>query len=189
LSAYDASVLNSDFNIGDYFEGVLRASLKNGESEEMADPKLCANWVINEVAARRNQENLERWVFGVSDDTLGRILLRLRESVINAKTAKDLFKEFWDKANTTGPEYEHGGSPDLVDELIESRGLKQMSDSGEIGKIIDAVLAANQKSVEEFRAGKEKAFNALVGQVMKATRGKANPAQVNALLRGKLGGN
>jgi aspartyl-tRNA(Asn)/glutamyl-tRNA(Gln) amidotransferase subunit B len=82
---------------------------------------------------------------------------------------------------------EPAGGEDLADRIIESRGLKQISDSGEIERIIDGVLAANQKSVDEFRAGKDKAFNALVGQVMKATKGKANPQQVNELLRAKLG--
>jgi aspartyl-tRNA(Asn)/glutamyl-tRNA(Gln) amidotransferase subunit B len=187
LSAYDASVLNSDWDIGNYFEGVVRNALENGEnlsaSAELA--KLSANWVINEVAAKRNQDGLPSWKFGVSDSTLGHILRRMREAVINAKTAKELFNEFWDLAREKNYE-QQGGHPDLVDELIEARGLKQMSDSGELEKIIDDVLAANAKSVEEFRSGKEKAFNALVGQVMKASKGKANPAQVNDLLKAKL---
>jgi aspartyl-tRNA(Asn)/glutamyl-tRNA(Gln) amidotransferase subunit B len=186
LSSYDAAVLNSNRDIGNYFEGVIRASLKDGESLETADAKLCANWVINEVAAKQNEDGLPSWQFGVSADTLGYILRRVREELINAKTAKELFSEFWNQARDSGYTTQ-GGYPQLVDELIESRGLRQVSDTGALEKIIDEVLAANPKSVEEFRAGKEKAFNALVGQAMKATRGKGNPQQVNELLRKKLG--
>ena len=187
LSAYDAAVLTSNQDIGNYFEGVLKCSLKDGESIVQADFKLCANWVINEVAAKLNAENLPSWKFGVSGDTLGHILRRLREGTIGAKTAKELFSEFWDQARTAGYERQ-GGHPQLVDELIESRGLTQVSDTGAIEKILDAVLAANPKSVEEYKAGKEKAFNALVGQAMKATRGKGNPAQINDILKKKLAG-
>ncbi|MDP2254336.1 MAG: Asp-tRNA(Asn)/Glu-tRNA(Gln) amidotransferase subunit GatB [Thiobacillus sp.] len=185
LPAYDASVLNADWAIGNYFEGVSRACLKDGEQESIESVKLCANWTINEVAAKRNQDELPTWKFGVSDETLGRILLRVREGVINAKTAKDLFSEFWERSKKANFDT-HGGHPQEADAIIEARGLKQMSDSGELEKIIDDVLAANQKSVEEFRAGKEKAFNALIGQVMKASKGKANPAQVNDLLKSRL---
>jgi aspartyl-tRNA(Asn)/glutamyl-tRNA(Gln) amidotransferase subunit B len=187
LSGYDSAVLTSNQDIGDYFEGVVRYSLQDGEPFAQADFKLCANWVINEVAAKLNAENLPSWKFGVSDDTLGHILRRLREGTIGAKTAKELFSEFWDEARTAGYERQ-GGHPELVNELIETRGLKQLSDSGAIEAILDEVLAANSKSVEEYRAGKEKAFNALVGQAMKATKGKGNPAQINEILKKKLAG-
>jgi aspartyl-tRNA(Asn)/glutamyl-tRNA(Gln) amidotransferase subunit B len=189
LSSYDASVLTTNSDIGDYFEGVVLRSLKNNEERGSGDAKLCANWVINEVLAKMNQEGEAHptWKFGVSDETLGYILRRVREGVINAKTAKDLFSEFWSEARASSFERQ-GGHPDIVDELIEARGLKQVSDASAIEPIIDEVLAANQKSVEEFRAGKEKAFNALVGQIMKATKGKANPQQVNDLLKKKLSG-
>ena len=187
LSSYDAAVLNSNRDIGNYFEGVIRASLKDGESLATADAKLCANWVINEVAAKQNEDGLPSWQFGVSADTLGYILRRVREELINAKTAKELFSEFWNQARDSGYTTQ-GGYPQLVDELIESRGLRQVSDTGALEQIIDEVLAANPKSVEEFRAGKEKAFNALVGQAMKATKNKAKPQQVNELLRKKLAG-
>jgi aspartyl-tRNA(Asn)/glutamyl-tRNA(Gln) amidotransferase subunit B len=186
LSTYDASKLTSELALGDYFEGLTRSCLKNGESESPEVMKLCANWTINEVAAKRNEDELPAWKFGVNDETLGRILLRVREGMISAKTAKDLFAEFWEQSKTRNFDI-HGGHPQEVDDLIEARGLKQMSDSGAIEKIVDEVLAANQKSVEEFRAGKDKAFNALVGQVMKATKGKANPQQVNDILKSKLG--
>jgi aspartyl-tRNA(Asn)/glutamyl-tRNA(Gln) amidotransferase subunit B len=187
LSEYDSAALTSNQEIGNYFEGVAMSSLRSGEPFSQADFKLCANWVINEVAAKLNAENLPSWKFGVSDNTLGYILRRLREGIIGVKTAKELFSEFWDEARTAGYEH-HGGHPQLVDELIETRGLKQMSDSVAIEKILDGVLAANPKSVDEFRAGKEKAFNALVGQAMKATRGKGNPAQINEILKKKLAG-
>jgi aspartyl-tRNA(Asn)/glutamyl-tRNA(Gln) amidotransferase subunit B len=186
LSAYDAASLTASRETADYFEEVVRASLKDGESTGTADPKLCANWVNNEVAAKLNEDGLLSWQFGVSADTLGHILRRVREGLINAKTAKELFSEFWNQARDSGYTTQ-GGYPQLVDELIESRGLRQVSDTNALEKIIDEVLAANPKSVEEFRAGKEKAFNALVGQAMKATKGKANPQQVNDLLRKKLG--
>jgi aspartyl-tRNA(Asn)/glutamyl-tRNA(Gln) amidotransferase subunit B len=186
LSAYDASVLNSDWDIGNYFEGMALNALKDGETISPEVAKLCANWTINDVAARRNQDGLPSWKFGVSHDTLGHMLRRMREGVINAKTVKELFNEFWDQAKEKNYD-QQGGDRDLVDELVDARGLKQVSDSGAIEKIIDEVLAANAKSVEEFRSGKEKAFNALVGQVMKASKGKANPAQVNELLKKKLG--
>ncbi len=187
LSPYDAAMLNSSWDIGNYFEGVVRGSLKDGESQSTADFKLCANWVINEVAAKLNQENLPSWKFGVSDDTLGRILLRVREGTISTKLGKELFSEFWDAAKESG--YEHqGGYPDLVDQLIKLRGLKQVNDSSEIEKIIDQVLAASPQQVADYRAGKEKAFNFLVGQAMKATKGKANPQQLNEILKRKLAG-
>jgi aspartyl-tRNA(Asn)/glutamyl-tRNA(Gln) amidotransferase subunit B len=186
LSAYDAGILTSTREIGDYFSGVIQGSLRGGETVEQADFKLCANWVINEVQAKRNADNLEPHQFGVSDSTLGYLLRLVRGGDINAKTAKDLFSEFWEASRASGFSA-LGGDPAKVDELIASRGLKQMSDTGELESILDQVLAANQKSVEEFRAGKEKAFNALVGQAMKATKGKGNPATINALLREKLG--
>ena len=141
----------------------------------------------NEARAKQGQETLASWRFAVSNDTLGHLLRRLREGVINAKTAKGLFGEFWDEGRASGYTV-HGGYPELVDELIESRGLRQTSDSGQIEALVDQVLAANAKQVEDYRAGKDKAFNSLVGQVMKASRGKANPQQVNEILRRKLSG-
>ena len=187
LSQYDASILTSGREIGDYFESVVMNSLMDGEPFGDADFKLCANWVINEVSAKLNAENLPPWKFGVSDGTLGYILRKIRNGTISVKIAKELFSEFWEDARNV--DYtRHGGHPQLVDELIESRGLKQMSDSIAIEKLVDEVLAANAKQVEDYRAGKGKAFNSLVGQVMKATRGKANPGQVNAILKKKLAG-
>jgi aspartyl-tRNA(Asn)/glutamyl-tRNA(Gln) amidotransferase subunit B len=185
LSNYDAALLNSDFDISNYFEGVVRESMRSGEQLGSADFKLCANWVLNDVAARRNADGLSTWQFGVSDNTLGYMLRLLRDGVISAKTVKDLFAEFWEESKAKGFSV-HGGFPERVDELIKERGLRQISDLNAIEKIVDQVLAANAKQVEDYRAGKDKAFNSLVGQVMKATRGKANPAQVNEILKRKL---
>ncbi len=189
LSSYDASLLNINFDIGNYFEGAVLAALANGERIEPEPAKFAANWVINEVLAKMNQEGEGHptWKFGVSAETLGCLLRRLREGVIGAKTAKELFAEFWEEARANNYA-SHGGYPEKIDELIESRGLKQISDTGAIESLVDEVLAANPANVAEFKAGKEKAFNALVGQVMKAAKGKANPQQVNDLLKQKLEG-
>ncbi len=187
LSAYDAAVLTSDWNTANYFECVAKYSLKDGESLDNADFKLCANWVINEVAAKMNQEGLASWRFGVSDNTLGRILQRIREGIINAKTAKDLFMEFWDIARNSGYQ-QFGGSPRLVDQLIDERGLTQVSDSGAIEALVDEIIAANADKVAEYRSGKDKLFGFFVGLAMKASKGKANPVQMNDILKHKLGG-
>jgi aspartyl-tRNA(Asn)/glutamyl-tRNA(Gln) amidotransferase subunit B len=187
LSGYDAALLNADLDISNYFEDVVDHSLRSGEPRGSADFKLCANWVLNDVAARRNADALQSWQFGVGSDTLGRILHLIRDGTISAKTARDLFAEFWEQSKAGGFAV-LGGNPESMDQLIEERGLRQISDSGEVESIVESVLAANAKQVEDYRAGKEKAFNSLVGQVMKATKGKANPARVNELLKRKLGG-
>ncbi len=115
----------------------------------------------------------------VSAAQLAVLIARIADGTVSNKIAKEVFQAIWD---------ERASDDGAADRIIEAKGLRQISDSGELEKIIDDVLAANAKSVEEFRAGKEKAFNALVGQAMKATRGKANPQQVNDLLRHKLAG-
>ena len=190
LSLTEARLLTSSFNIAGYFEGVAKTSLMDGESLGSADFKLCANWVINDVAAKMNEEeNLPPWAFRVSNDTVGHIIRRVREGLINAKTGKDLLARFWEEGqrkSAQAGEYVHGGYPGLVDELIRDEGLGQVSDVGAIEKIVDDVIQANAQKVADFRAGKEKAFNSLVGQVMKATKGKANPQQVNDILKRKL---
>jgi len=142
-----------------------------------------AVWVSGEVSRKMNEIDGPDWQFWISGETLGRIALREHDGVISSKAAKVLFEQVWDEDRqnqTCRP-------PSDVDVLIDGQGLKQMSDSGELGKIIDDVLAANTKNVEEIKAGNTKAMNALVGQAMKATQGKANPAQVNALLKQKIG--
>ncbi|MDR0777186.1 MAG: Asp-tRNA(Asn)/Glu-tRNA(Gln) amidotransferase subunit GatB [Azonexus sp.] len=189
LSSYDASLLNTNYDIGNYFEGVVLHALVSGERIGTELSKLAANWVINEVSAKMNQEGdgHPMWKFGVSSETLGHLLRRMREGVIGAKTAKELFTEFWEEARANNYAH-HGGHPGKVDELVETRGLKQISDTGAIEALVDEVLTANPGNVAEFKAGKEKAFNALVGQVMKVAKGKANPQQVNELLKKKLAG-
>lgn len=166
LTEYDAMVLTADRAVADYF---CKAS------DGLKDKKIVANWVMGEVAAAVNaEEGMTYDTAPVKAETLSQILTRLLDGTINAKGAKKIFTLIWD------------GATESVDGLIEKEGLKQISDTSAIEPIIDEVLAQNAKMVEEFRNGKEKAFNALVGQAMKATRGKANPKQVNELLRKKL---
>jgi aspartyl-tRNA(Asn)/glutamyl-tRNA(Gln) amidotransferase subunit B len=169
LSAYDASILTDKFDTAVYFEKTLAIAGKD-------QAKLCANWVMGEVAARLNKEETEIAAAPVSPEQLGGVIKRIADNTISNKIARDVFDALWN------------GEGRDADAVIEAKGLKQITDCGAIEKIIDEVLAANQKSVEEFRAGKDKAFNALVGQAMKATKGKANPQQVNDLLRKKLSG-
>ena len=170
LPKYDASILTATKATAAYFEAVVADA-------GAANAKAAANWVMGEVASNLNRADLDIDAAPVSPAQLAKLLARIADGTISNNTAKkDVFPAMW-----AG---EHGADADAI---IAEKGLKQMSDSGELEKIIDDVLAANAKSVEEFRAGKEKAFNALVGQAMKATRGKANPAQVNDLLKKKLG--
>ena len=136
--------------------------------------KTCANWVMGELAARLNKDGKDIAAAPVLPTQIAQIVRRIVDNTISNKIAKDVFEALW------------AGEGKDADAVIEAKGLKQITDTGAIEAIIDEVLAANQKSVEEFRAGKEKAFNALVGQAMKATKGKANPQQVNDLLRKKL---
>jgi aspartyl-tRNA(Asn)/glutamyl-tRNA(Gln) amidotransferase subunit B len=131
---------------------------------------------MGELAARLNRDEMDTSASPVSAGQLAGMVRRIADGTLSSKLAKEVFEALW------------SGEAADADAIIESRGLKQMSDASAIEPIIDEVLAANPKSVEEFRAGKEKAFNALVGQIMKATKGKANPQQVNDLLRRKLTG-
>jgi len=174
LSVYDAATLTASRAMADYFE-VLLASLTPGPTPagRGEQAKLAANWVMGDLAAALNRAERDIADSPIAAPALARLLARIQDGTLSGKLAKQVFEAMWAE----------GGEPDAI---IEAKGLKQMSDSGEIERIIGEVMAANQKSVEEFRAGKDKAFNALVGQVMKATRGKANPSQVNELLRRKL---
>jgi aspartyl-tRNA(Asn)/glutamyl-tRNA(Gln) amidotransferase subunit B len=164
VSAYDAAVLTGSRALADYFETAAQAC---------GQGKLAANWVMGELSAALNKAELDIASSPVSAAQLGTLIARIQDGTLSGKLAKEVFEGLWEGAGE-------------VDAIIEARGLKQMSDAGELERIVDAVLAANPKSVEEFRAGKDKAFNALVGQVMKASRGKANPAQVNELLKARL---
>ena len=166
LTDYDSAIITASKDVADYF---MKAA------DGVKDKKIVANWVMGEVAAAVNAaEGMTYADAAVKAEVLGEILKRLMDGTVNAKGAKRLFSLIWE------------GAEDTVDALIEKEGLKQISDASAIEGIIDEVLANNAKMVEEFRAGKQKAFNALVGQAMKATRGKANPKQVNEILRAKL---
>lgn len=164
LSAYDATTLTASKAMADYFDGVIA---------HVADAKLAANWVTGEVSAALNRHEIAIAACPVPAPALAGLLKRIADGTLSNKMAKEVFDAMWN------------GEGD-ADVIIEKRGLKQVSDAGAIESIVDQVLMANPKSVEEFRAGKDKAFNALVGQVMKASQGKANPAQVNEILKRKL---
>ncbi|CAB3967819.1 MULTISPECIES: Asp-tRNA(Asn)/Glu-tRNA(Gln) amidotransferase subunit GatB [Burkholderia] len=171
VSAYDAGVLTSSKAMAAYFEAVVA---KAG----VANAKIAANWLMGDVSSQLNRDGIEIDAIPVSAAQLALVLQRIADGTISNKIAKEIFATIWDeKAEDEG----------AADRIIDAKGLKQISDTGALEAIIDEVLAANAKSVEEFRAGKEKAFNALIGQAMKATKGKANPQQVNELLKKKLG--
>ena len=168
LSAYDAATLAATRATARFYEEAVTAAGKE-------NAKLCANWTMGELAARLNREETDIAASPLSAAQLAGMVRRIADGTLSSKLAKEVFDALW------------SGEGQEADAIIEARGLQQVSDASAIEPIIDEVLAANQKSVEEFRAGKEKAFNALVGQIMKASRGKANPQQVNELLRKKLG--
>ncbi|AJC20624.1 Asp-tRNA(Asn)/Glu-tRNA(Gln) amidotransferase subunit GatB [Pandoraea pulmonicola] len=171
LSEYDAAVLTQSKAQAAYFEAVVAKAGK-------ASAKPAANWIMGELSSQLNREDIGIDASPVSSAQLAGLLARIADNTISNKIAKEVFQLMWE---------ERASDEGAADRIIEAKGLKQITDTGAIEKIIDEVLAANAKSVEEFRAGKEKAFNALVGQAMKATKGKANPAQVNELLKKKLG--
>ena len=168
LSAYDATTLTGSLEIARYFEAMLAAAGRTAA-------KTCGNWVMGDLAARLNREDTDISESPVSAAQLGGLIARIADGTISNSIARKVFDALWN------------GEGESADQIIEAKGLKQITDTCAIEKIIDEVLAANARSVEEFRAGKEKAFNALVGQAMKATKGKANPQQVGELLRKKLG--
>ena len=182
LTSYDATMLTATRATATYFDetvGALAAAgLAGPDATQQRLAKLAANWTMGEVAARLNREGLEIGACPVSPVQLAALIGRIADGTVSGKIAREVFATIWDERR---PE------PDAADRVIEAQGLKQISDTGALERIVDEVLAANPKSVEEFRAGKERAFNALVGQAMKATKGKANPQQVNDLLRRKLG--
>ena len=165
LSDYDAGQLTQSKATAAYFESVALASQQ---------PKLASNWIMGELSRSLNAEEQTIEASKVSAAQLASLIGRISDETISNNAARQVFEALW---NGEGTE---------VDALIAAKGLKQMSDSGELEKIIDTVLAANAKNVQEYQAGNSKAFNALVGQAMKASQGKANPAQVNALLKKKL---
>ena len=169
LSAYDANTLTASAEMATYFESVVKVAGTN-------NAKPCANWVMVDLAARLNKEGLEITASPVSPQQLGGLILRIADNTISNNIAKKVFEALWNGEGAT------------ADDIIEKQGLKQITDTGAIEALVDEVLAANAANVAEYRSGKDKAFNALVGQVMKAAKGKANPQQVNELLKKKLAG-
>ncbi|MCL4746190.1 MAG: Asp-tRNA(Asn)/Glu-tRNA(Gln) amidotransferase subunit GatB [Burkholderiaceae bacterium] len=183
LSGYDAATLSASRGVATYFDTVVAAigSVVEPASEEAAraQAKAAANWVMVDVAAALNRDSIEIGACPVSAQQLALLIARIQDGTISGKIAREVFAAMWAAPSDDA---------EAPDRIIDDKGLRQISDSGAIEAIVDEVLAANAKSVQEFRAGKDKAFNALVGQVMKASRGKANPQQVNDLLRAKLAG-
>jgi aspartyl-tRNA(Asn)/glutamyl-tRNA(Gln) amidotransferase subunit B len=167
LSAYDAATLTASQEMSDYYEATVTVAGK-------ASAKPCANWVMVDLAARLNKDGLDIAAAPVSPQQLGGLIQRIADNTISNNIAKKVFEALWNGEGAT------------ADQVIDQQGLKQITDSGAIESLVDEVLAANPANVAEYRAGKEKAFNALVGQVMKAAKGKANPQQVNELLKKKL---
>jgi aspartyl-tRNA(Asn)/glutamyl-tRNA(Gln) amidotransferase subunit B len=168
LSMYDAGVLSASRELGAYFEAVVT-------DLGAAHAKLAANWVMGELSSALNRDNVEIAASRVSPAALRGLLARIVDATISGKIAKEVFEAMWSEGRS-------------ADDIIEMRGLKQITDSGAIEGVIDAVMAANPKQLADYRAGKDKLFGFFVGQVMKATEGKANPAQLNDLLKVKLGG-
>ncbi|MEM1434679.1 MAG: Asp-tRNA(Asn)/Glu-tRNA(Gln) amidotransferase subunit GatB [Pseudomonadota bacterium] len=166
LTAYDAELLVADPDTARYFEAAAAVA---------GDGKLTANWMLGELAAALNREELEIGSSKVAPEALGELVVRITDGTISGKIAKTVFEKLWSAEQ-----------PLTVDAVIEAEGLTQLSDSGAIETIVDEIIAANPKQVEQFRNGKEKVFGFFVGQVMKATQGKANPATVNEVLRAKL---
>jgi aspartyl-tRNA(Asn)/glutamyl-tRNA(Gln) amidotransferase subunit B len=168
LSAYDAGVLSASRGLGAYFEAVV-AGLNAGHA------KLAANWVMGELSSALNRDNVEIEHSRVDPEQLAGLLRRIVDETISGKIAKEVFEAMWSE-----------GKP--ADAIIEAKGLRQINDAGAIESVIDAVIAANPKQLADYRSGKDKLFGFFVGQVQKATGGKANPAQLNDLLKLKLGG-
>jgi aspartyl-tRNA(Asn)/glutamyl-tRNA(Gln) amidotransferase subunit B len=167
LPEYDATTLTQSKAMAAYFEATARACRQ---------PKLASNWIMGELSRRLNSSETSIEMAPVSSAQLAALITRIADGTISNNAAKQVFEALW------------SGEAREVDGVIEAKGLKQMNDSGALEKIIDAVIAANPDNVAQFRAGKDKAFNALVGQIMKASQGKANPGQVNELLKAKLAG-
>ena len=170
LTPYDAAGLTSSKAMSAYFESVVAVVAPT-------HAKLAANWLMGEVSSQLNRESLDISISPVSPAQLALVIQRVADGTISNKIAKDIFQAIWEEKATDDA---------AADRIIEAKGLKQISDTGALEAIIDEVMAANQKSVDEYRSGKDKAFNALIGQAMKATKGKANPQQVNELLKKKL---
>jgi aspartyl-tRNA(Asn)/glutamyl-tRNA(Gln) amidotransferase subunit B len=180
LSAYDAGVLCASRELGAYFESVVAglsaaAGTHALSGTNASHAKLAANWVMGELSSALNRDNVDIKDTRVLAPQLTGLLLRIVDETISGKIAKEVFEAMWSE-----------GKP--ADAIIEANGLRQITDSGAIEAVIDAVIAANPQQLADYRAGKDKLFGFFVGQVMKATSGKANPAQLNELLKTKLDG-
>ena len=173
LSQYDAAVLTSSKELGAYYDDVVKQLAGDKPTKEQA--KLAANWVAGSLAAALNEHNLEITESRIDARRLAGLLARITDNTISGKIAKDVFEGMWAEDKD-------------ADAIIESRGLKQITDTGAIEKAIDEVMAKNPGQLADYRSGKDKLFGFFVGQVMKATGGKANPAQLNELLKKKLAG-
>jgi len=192
LSAYDASGLTASREMADFFDASLAAV-------GSTNAKLCANWIIGEVSAQLNRDGLEITQCPITPQQLGDLLKRIADNTISNSGAKEVFRAIWDAMLKEGnfaysivalPAIQASGSAtsSLIDKIIDEKGLKQVSDSGAIEKIVDEIIAANPSQVAEYRSGKEKVFGFFVGLAMKASKGKANPAQLNEVLKKKLSG-
>ncbi len=164
LSDYDAGIITSSRVMAEYFDAVVATG---------ADPKLAANWIMGDLAKNLNEDGIDIAKSPVSAERLGKMIGLIMKDTISGKIAKKVFKEMW--TNEDDPE-----------KIVKDKGLVQITDTGAIEAAVDAAIAANPKAVEEYKGGKKKAIGALVGQVMKATRGKANPQMVNKMLAEKL---
>ncbi|WNY31133.1 Asp-tRNA(Asn)/Glu-tRNA(Gln) amidotransferase subunit GatB [Acinetobacter calcoaceticus] len=169
VTEYDAHVLTLSREMADFYEAVVAAA------GGAAQGKVSANWVMGEFSGALNKANLDLADSPVSAEQLGGMIARIVDNTISGKIAKQVFGFMWESEGKS------------ADDIIAEKGLKQETDTGAIEAIIKEVLAANEKMVEEYKSGKEKAFNGLVGQVMKASKGKANPAQVNELMKQLIG--
>jgi aspartyl-tRNA(Asn)/glutamyl-tRNA(Gln) amidotransferase subunit B len=167
LSAYDAGVLTSSRELAEYYESVVKGLGGNS--------KLAANWVMGELSGALNRDGLDVAASRVAATALAGLLARIADDTISGKIAKEVFEAMWSEGRS-------------ADEIIEAKGLKQITDTSAIEQAIDEVMAKNPQQLADYRAGKDKLFGFFVGQVMKATQGKANPAQLNELLKRKLGG-
>ncbi len=176
LPDYDATQLTQSKAMAAYFEAAAKAC---------GQPKLASNWIMGEVSRRLNAAEIGFEQLPVNAAALGALIGRVHDQTISNNAAKEVLDALWTASDNALADPANAQS--AVDAIIEAKGLKQMNDSGALEAIVDQVLAANPKNVDEFKAGNAKALNALVGQIMKASQGKANPAQVNALLKAKLG--
>lgn len=165
LKSYDAEVLTAQKALSDFFEASVKAA--DGEA------KLCANWIMGELIGALNKSGKDITDSNINPEQLGGLIQRIKDNTISGKIAKQVFEAMWNGEGT-------------ADEIIEKKGLKQVTDTGLIEKIVDEVIANNPEQVEQYRSGKEKVFGFFVGQVMKASKGKANPGQVNQILKDKL---